>query len=93
MSEVIRFLVEAYYDVQELRKAAFNRIVAYAKANMEKLQSQPQGETQSKCASHSTPETQQVSASQRLRETHLDSARSWLDSPEELDTRAPLVKG
>lgn len=74
MSEVIRFLVEAYYDVQELRKAAFNRIVAYAKANMEKLQSQPQGEPQSKCASRLRVENQHVHASQEPRETHTHNA-------------------
>jgi hypothetical protein len=74
-AEVIRFLVESYYDMQKLRVETFNRIVAYVKSQT-KLEtqktyaSQPANETQCRDASHRTFETQNGNASQTMNETH-----------------------
>jgi len=54
-ADIIRFLVEQYYDVQKLRVEAFNRVVAYVK-------SQCLTETHQKSASHTICETQADSA-------------------------------
>jgi hypothetical protein len=56
----IRFLIEQYYDIQKLRVATFNRIVAYCKAK----DSQPRPETHLVSASHTEVETHETDADQ-----------------------------
>lgn len=65
--EVIRFLVEQYYDIQKLRVEAFNRIVAYVKSH-------GASETQMLCASHGFSENHQSSASPTATEIHSRNA-------------------
>jgi hypothetical protein len=59
----IRFLVEAYYDVQKLRIATFNRIVGYVKENREKF------------SSHSDSESNVEDVSQNKNEVQLEVAK------------------
>lgn len=78
-AEVIRFLVESYYDMQKLRVETFNRIVAYVKSQADNetqktYASQNEVETHNTYASQGNFETQARSASHRSVETHYGNA-------------------